>query len=67
MLSANGFRPCVHMPCMYRKASLIGEIDKTTYGNKFSTLFFMKGNKVAEDFYAILEFLKKNFTRDQIR
>lgn len=59
---------CGHcMPCMYRKASLIGETDSTTYGNKFSTLFFKKGNKVAEDFFAMLEFLKKDFTRGQIR
>lgn len=31
---------CGHcMPCMYRKASLIGEIDNTTYGNHFITLY----------------------------
>lgn len=58
---------CGHcMPCMYRKASLIGENDKTTYGNKFSTLFFKKGDKVAEDFYSMLDFLKKDYTRNQI-
>lgn len=59
---------CGHcMPCMYRKASLIGEIDNTTYGNRFITLFNKKGDKVSQDFYAMLDFLKKEFTQSEIK
>lgn len=58
---------CGHcMPCMYRKASMIGERDLTTYGNRFVTLFCKKGDKVAEDFFAMLNFLKTDLTREQI-
>ena len=49
---------CGHcMPCMYRKASLIGEIDNTTYGNHFITLYKKKGDRVSQDFFAMLDFL----------
>lgn len=59
---------CGHcMPCMYRKAAMIRERDLTTYGNRFVTLFGKKGEKVAEDFFAMLNFLKTNLTREQIR
>lgn len=59
---------CGHcMPCMYRKAAMIGECDNTTYGNRFMTLYDRKGYKVAEDFFAMLEFLKKDLTRDDIK
>ena len=59
---------CGHcMPCMYRKASMIGEHDATSYGNKFVTLFGMKGYKVAEDFFAMLNFLKKDLQKEDIR
>lgn len=59
---------CGHcMPCMYRKASLIGELDKTSYGNRFITLFDKRGKKVAEDFFAMLNFLKKDLSREQIK
>ena len=59
---------CGHcMPCMYRKASLIGEADKTTYGNRFITLFDKKGTKLAEDFYAMLDFLKKDMSSEEIK
>lgn len=59
---------CGHcMPCMYRKASMIGERDLTTYGNRFVTLFRKRGDKVAEDFFAMLNFLKTDLTRDQIK
>ncbi len=59
---------CGHcMPCMYRKASLIGENDSTTYGNKFITLYSKKGDKVAEDFFAMLNFLKRDLSREDIR
>ena len=59
---------CGHcMPCMYRKAALIGNVDNTTYGNRFITLFNKKGDKVAEDFYAMLDFLKKDLTISDIK
>ena len=59
---------CGHcMPCMYRKASLIGEQDLTTYGNRFVTLFKKRGDKVAEDFFAMLNFLKTDLTREDIK
>ena len=59
---------CGHcMPCMYRKASMIGERDFTTYGNRFVTLFGKKGDKVAEDLFAMLNFLKTDLTKEQIR
>lgn len=59
---------CGHcMPCMYRKASMIGECDQTTYGNRFVTLFRKRGDKVAEDFFAMLNFLKTNLTREDIK
>ena len=58
---------CGHcMPCMYRKAAMIRERDLTTYGNRFVTLFGKKGDKVAEDFFAMLNFLKTDLTREQI-
>ena len=54
---------CGHcMPCMYRKGALIGEVDKTTYGNRFITLFNKKKDKVSQDFFAMLNFLKKEIT-----
>ena len=59
---------CGHcMPCMYRKAALIGELDKTSYGNRFTTLFNRRGDKVAEDFFAMLEFIKKDLTSAEIK
>lgn len=59
---------CGHcMPCMYRKASMIGELDLTSYGNRFVTLYRKRGDKVAADFFAMLNFLKTDLTRDQIK
>ena len=55
------------MPCMYRKAALVGENDPTTYGNKLITLFNKKGSVSAIDVYAMLNFLKKDLTKEQIR
>jgi hypothetical protein len=52
---------------MYRKAALIGELDKTSYGNRFITLFNRRGDKVAEDFFAMLEFIKKDLTSAEIK
>lgn len=53
------------MPCMYRKASLIKHMDPTIYGIKMSTLF-TKTTKISNDFYAMLNFLKKDFTTADI-
>ena len=59
---------CGHcMPCMYRKAAMIGERDLTTYGNRFVTVDGKKGDKVAEDFFAMLNYLKTDLTKEQIR
>lgn len=59
---------CGHcMPCMYRKAAMIGERDLATYGNRFVTLYGKKGDKVAEDFFAMLNYLKTDLTKEQIR
>ena len=46
---------------------MIEENENTTYGNRFITLYNKKGAKVAEDFFAMLEFLKKDLTREQIK
>lgn len=59
---------CGHcMPCMYRKASLVGFDDKTTYGNTLDTLFFRKNQHVSDDFYAMLNFLKTDLSESDIR
>ena len=63
---------CGHcMPCMYRRAALIGENDPTTYGNRFITLYNLKSlnnkNSLPNDFFAMLEFLKKDLTREEIK
>ena len=63
---------CGHcMPCMYRKASLVGETDRTKYGNKLITLYNKKIAKnnvqLSEDFFAMLHFLKTDLTREQIK
>jgi len=59
---------CGHcMPCMYRRAALLGELDNTSYGNRLITLYNKKGSKVAEDFFAMLNFLKRDLTREQIK
>ena len=63
---------CGHcMPCMYRKASMVGETDRTKYGNKLITLYnkriTKKNVKLSEDFFAMLHFLKADLTREQIK
>ena len=52
---------------MYRRAALLGENDPTTYGNSFATLFDNRGTKLSEDFFAMLNFLKKDLSREDIR
>ena len=63
---------CGHcMPCMYRRAAMIGEDDPTTYGNKLITLYNLKfcniNNSLPNDFFAMLEFLKESMTREEIK
>lgn len=55
------------MPCMYRKAALIGENDTTSYGNQLITLFRKRGSRLSQDFFAMLDFLKKELPAEQIR
>lgn len=59
---------CAHcMPCMYRKAALIGEQDLTTYGNRLETIFKKKKDAISNDFYAMLDFLKFDLSQDEIK
>lgn len=55
------------MPCMYRKASLTGFNDDTRYGIKLDTLFNLKNRTISDDFYAMLNFLRKNLSEAEIR
>lgn len=54
------------MPCMYRRASLIGYRDSTTYGDTLEQLFHDKGGR-SDDFYAMINFLRLNMSDDDIR
>ncbi|MCD8289830.1 MAG: 7-cyano-7-deazaguanine synthase [Prevotella sp.] len=59
---------CAHcMPCMYRKAALIGEVDPTSYGNRLETIFKKRKYSVSNDFFAMLEFLKLNLSKEDIK
>ena len=59
---------CGHcMPCMYREASLIGFDDSTTYGNKLDSLFRNKQSQLTDDFFAMLNFLKTDLTKEEIK
>lgn len=55
------------MPCMYRKASLIAFNDRTQYGIKFDTLFRLRTNTISDDFYAMLNFLKRDLCKSEIQ
>lgn len=55
------------MPCMYRKASLIGFNDNTRYGIKPETLFRLKTHAISDDFYAMLNFLRRDLSEKEIR
>ena len=50
---------------------MIGEDDPTTYGNRLITLYNLKSHNIANslpnDFFAMLEFLKKDLTREEIK
>lgn len=54
------------MPCMYRKAALVGYHDSTTYGITMRTLFHQP-KKVSNDFYAMLNYLKRDLSDNDIK
>lgn len=54
------------MPCMYRRASLTGYRDLTTYGDTLGQLFQDKGER-SDDFFAMINFLRREMTEDDIR
>lgn len=55
------------MPCMYRRASLVGFNDNTQYGIKLDTLFHLKNRTISDDFYAMLNFLRRDLSEAEIR
>lgn len=55
------------MPCMYRKAALIGFNDNTRYGIKPDTLFQLRRSSISDDFYAMLNFLKRDLSEANIK
>lgn len=54
------------MPCMYRRASLIGYKDLTTYGDTLVQLYHDKGER-SDDFFAMINFLHLKLSDDDIR
>ena len=52
---------------MYRKASLIGFNDNTRYGIKPETLYRLRTRSISDDFYAMLNFLRRNLSDAEIR
>ena len=54
------------MPCMYRRASLAGYRDLTTYGDTLGQLFMDKGAR-SDDFFAMINYLRREMTEDDIR
>lgn len=62
----------VCMPCVYRRASLLGHVDPTTYGNNLEELKYDAGfrrltTKRGQDLDACLAFLAATVTPRQIR
>ncbi|NJB83590.1 Qat anti-phage system QueC-like protein QatC [Wenyingzhuangia aestuarii] len=55
----------VCMPCVYRRASVIGFNDKTSYGNDINNLDFKK--KKGQDIAALLSFLNESFSKKEIQ
>lgn len=63
------------MPCMYRKASLLGYDDHTTYGITMENLFSKreegirnkKKEDLSNDFFAMLFYLRRNLSEGDIR
>ncbi|SEJ43148.1 7-cyano-7-deazaguanine synthase (queuosine biosynthesis) [Myroides marinus] len=56
----------VCMPCIYRQASLLNQIDKTKYGSSVNSLIPFKTKK-SQDVGICLDFLKKDITREDIK
>lgn len=54
------------MPCMYRKAALVGYQDRTVYGTTINRLFRERVGDSSDDFYAMINFLKRNLTDEDI-
>ncbi len=54
------------MPCVYRRASLLSMVDKTTYGNDINKLIPFNTQK-GQDVGACLEYLKEPLTVKQIK
>ena len=58
---------CGHcMPCMYRKAALVGYVDGSTYGVAIPRLYAERIHKISDDFYAMLNFLKRDLSDAEI-
>lgn len=56
----------VCMPCIYRQASLLNQMDNTSYGSHINSLVpFIK--KKTQDVGICLDFLKKDLTKDEIK
>lgn len=54
------------MPCMYRKASLLGFQDSTIYGLELKNIYNYH-TTLSDDFYALLSYLRKELTDNYIR
>lgn len=54
------------MPCMYRKAALVGYQDRTVYGTTINRLFCERVGESSDDFYAMINFLKRDLTVEAI-
>lgn len=54
------------MPCVYRRTSLLGITDYTTYGDELNSLKPFKKKK-GQDIGACLEFLRHNYTDEDIK
>lgn len=55
------------MPCMYRKASLLGYDDHTTYGITMDKLFSLRNDTLSNDFFSMLYYLKRDLSDEDIR
>jgi len=54
------------MPCMYRRASLLEYEDLTAYGIEPLTLYHNRKGKLSNDFFAMLNFLRKDLNKKDI-
>lgn len=54
------------MPCMCRKAALVGYQDRTNYGTSINRLFRARVGDSSDDFYAMINFLKRDLTDQAI-